>query len=171
MILRSILLALLLGTSLSGFSQHYLKSAGFRMGHTTGISYQKFVERNQAVDLMVSGRHNGLQFNTLYKWYSPAQLDFDDKFFIYYGVGGHVGFERLVPYYLEFQPPLLEFDIRRQSYFTMGVDVILGIEYRMLIAPLTISFDVKPYFNYIGFEHLDGKFWDSALSVKYVFNQ
>ena len=120
--------------------QHYLKSAGFRLGHTTGISYQKFVQKEQAVDLMVSGRHNGLQFNTLYKWYSPTHFDFDGNFVFYYGLGGHFGFERFVPYNLEFNQPFPEFNLRRKSYFTMGVDVVFGIEYRMLLAPAYFEF-------------------------------
>ena len=164
-------LTVLMGLAISANSQHYLKSAGFRLGHTTGISFQKFVAKHQAVDLMVSGRHNGLQFNTLYKWHSPTEFNMEGNFVLYYGLGGHFGFERLIPYNLEFQQPFPEYDLKRKSYFTMGVDVVVGIEYRMMIAPITLSFDVKPYFNYIGFKELNGHFWDSALSIKYVFNQ
>ncbi len=167
---RLILLLFCLGITGLGYSQHYLKSAGFRLGHTPGITYQKFVERTQAVELMVSGRHGGVQFNTLYKWHTPARFDFDDKFVLYYGVGGHFGFERFFNFNLEFNQPYPEYNLRRQSFFTMGVDVIFGIEYRMLVAPLTIGFDIKPYINYIGFQSLDGRFWDSAITIKYVFN-
>jgi len=167
---RLALLSACLCISFSVMSQHYLRSAGLRMGHTSGITYKKFVEKEQAVELMVSGRHNGMQFNTTYQWHSPANFSFDNNFVVYYGIGGHVGFERLVPYNLEFQQPFPELDLRRRTYYTMGVDVVCGIEYRMLVAPLTISLEVKPYLNYIGFQALDGKFWDSAISVKYVFN-
>lgn len=166
---RWFLLLALISICSIGMSQHYLKSAGLRLGHTSGITFKKFVEKDQAVELMVSGRHNGLQFNTIYQWYSPASFDFDDNFVIYYGVGAHMGFERLYPNNLEFQQPFQEWDIRRRTYYAMGVDVIIGLEYRMLIAPLTVSLDVKPYLNYIGFSTVHGKFWDTALSVKYVF--
>ena len=169
---KYVMVLLLLSISTLGVSQHYLKSAGLRLGHTSGVTYKQFVHKEQAFELMVSGRHNGLQFNAMYQWYSPTQFEFDGNFVLYYGIGAHTGFERLHPYNLEFnEEPFPEFDIRRRTYYTMGVDVIVGIEYRMLIAPLTISFDVKPYLNYIGFQSLDGRFWDSALSVKYVFNQ
>lgn len=163
-------LLLLFGIWTGVSAQQYLKSAGLRMGHTPGISFQKFVKENQAFDLMVSGRHKGIQFNAMYKWHSPAQFDFTDQVVLYYGIGGHFGIERFFPHTLEYERTIPELYLNRRSYFSMGADIVVGFEYRMLVAPLTLSFDVKPYINYIGFRELDGHFWDSAISIKYVFN-
>ena len=51
----------------------------------------------------------------------------------------------------------------------MGIDGIIGIEYRFLTAPITIGLDMKPYFSFIGFRYVETQFWDTSLSVKYVF--
>ena len=56
-----------------------------------------------------------------------------------------------------------------KSYFTVGADAIIGIEYRWLSVPCTIGFDVKPYFNFIGLRYTQYRFWDSAVTFKYVF--
>ncbi len=159
--------------SITGYSQYYLKSAGLRMGPTTAITYREFIEKDQAYELMISGRNAGLQLTAQYELFTPANISFDDNFVLYYGVGGHLGFERLYPYDLGIVPlnaNTADIAYDKKTYLGMGVDALVGIEYRMLIAPLTISLDIKPYFTYLGFRYLQGRFWDTSLSIKYVFN-
>ena len=63
----------------------------------------------------------------------------------------------------------LEFDFEDKNYFVMGFDIMVGVEYRYLSAPLTIAFEIKPYFNFIGMRYTQSQFWDAGLSVKYLF--
>ena len=51
----------------------------------------------------------------------------------------------------------------------MGIDGIIGIEYRMLSVPITLSLDLKPYLNYIGMRKVKADFWDASIAIKYVF--
>lgn len=151
-----------------GFGQQYKQSAGVRLGHTSGFTYKKFIVGEQAVELLLSGRRDGIQFSTLYKWHEPLELSFNENFYFYYGMGAHVGYER----YDGLNKVLVatdDFIFERQTYFVIGADAIVGLEYRWLSLPITVGFDVKPYFNYIGFRHMDANFWDASISFKYIF--
>ncbi|MDH5597595.1 MAG: hypothetical protein OEY34_00640 [Cyclobacteriaceae bacterium] len=150
-------------------AQNYIQAIGLRMGGTGGIAYKHFIDRTQALEAILSSRNNGIQINGLVEKYMPANFNFDDNFFFYYGIGGHFGLERFYPYEFYSVMPWPDVNYRRESYFTMGVDLIGGIEYKMLVAPLTIGLEVKPFLNYVGFRHLDAVVWDTALSVKYTF--
>ncbi len=150
--------------------QGYEHSAGLRLGGTSALTYKDFVEENQSIELLLSGRRDGLQLTTIYNFHKPMELEFNENFFLYYGVGAHIGYEdygNLDKVLTSVEPPQFVFD--RKTYFVMGADAQLGVEYRWFSVPATISFDLKPYFTFIGMRYTDGRFWDSAISFKYIF--
>lgn len=160
----------LLASFIAGAQQLYEKSGGIRLGHTSGLTYKKFVTEDEAVDLMLSGRNEGMQLTVLYQFHEPMEFSFNDRFYLHYGIGGHVGYEK----FNDISKVLSnaagdEFIFEEKSFFAMGVDASLGIEYRWLEIPATFGFDIKPYFNFIGMRHTRAKFWDAAISFKYVF--
>lgn len=151
-------------------AQSYDQSAGVRLGHTSGFTYKKFIEDEKAFEFLLSGRRNGLQVTGYYINHLPVDLSFNDRFYFYYGLGAHIGTERYFGYRKELDPT----DPRKFSYlgtnfFTMGIDGVLGAEYRIPSLPVTVALDVKPYFNYIGLRYTHIVFWDTAFSVKYIF--
>lgn len=154
-------------------AQSYEHSAGVRLGHTSGLTYKKFLVEEQAIELLLSGRNEGVQLTVNYIKHNQMEFAFDQNFYVYYGVGAHIGMERfdnlektIVP-----QPDgsLGTFVFEDQNYFAMGIDGILGLEYRWLSVPVTLSFDIKPYFNFIGMRYTETRFWDAGFSFKYVF--
>ncbi len=166
--IKGILLFSMLPLCLLG--QGVERAAGVRLGHTSGVTYKKFIGENEAFELLLSGRNEGTQFTALYEFHKPLEVSFDDNFYFFYGIGGHLGFEQyndLNKVLVSEDPP--EFVFEDKSYFVMGFDIVAGVEYRYLSAPLTIGFEVKPYFNFIGFRHTKSHFWDAAISLKYVF--
>lgn len=169
--MRFILTASLLFAMLFSYSQQlYEKSAGIRLGYTSGLTFKSFLTENEAVEFILSGRNDGMQFTGIYQFHEPMEFSFNDKFYLHYGVGGHIGYEKF-----DNLAKVLtnstgdEFAFEEKSFFTMGVDASLGLEYRALEVPATIGFDVKPIFNFIGMRHTQGRFWDAAISFKYVF--
>lgn len=161
---------LLLCSSNWVMAQQYEQSAGVRLGHTSGLTFKKFVAGEEAVEFLLSGRKNGLQLMGMYVFHQPMEFSFNENFYAYYGVGGHLGYEQygnLSKTLVSVDPP--DFVFEKKSYFVMGVDAVLGIEYRWLSVPITLAFDVKPYFSFIGMRHTNATFWDSALSFKYIF--
>ena len=150
--------------------QLYEKSAGVRLGHTSGVTYKKFFTEDEAIDLMLSGRNDGMQFTAVYQFHQPMDLAFNDRFYLHYGIGGHLGYEKFdnLAKVLS-NAEGTEFIFEERSFYVMGVDVNLGVEYRWLEVPVTFGFDLKPYFNFIGMRHSQTRFWDAAISLKYVF--
>ncbi|MEQ6168043.1 MULTISPECIES: hypothetical protein [unclassified Ekhidna] len=154
----------------SAAQQLYEKSGGVRLGHTSGITFKKFVTEDEAVEMILSGRNEGMQYTATYLFHQPMEFSFNDRFYLHYGIGGHVGYEK----FDDISKTLSnaagdEFIYESKSFFTMGVDASLGIEYRWLEVPATFGFDIKPYFNFIGMRHTKARFWDAAISFKYVF--
>lgn len=154
----------------SAAQQLYEKSGGIRLGHTSGLTYKKFVTEDEAVEMILSGRNEGMQYTALYLFHQPMEFSFNDRFYLHYGIGGHVGYEK----FDDISKTLSnaagdEFIYESKSFYTMGVDASLGIEYRWLEIPATFGFDIKPYFNFIGMRHTKARFWDAAISFKYVF--
>ena len=98
------------------------------------------------------------------------EVAFNESFYFYYGVGGHIGYERFddLRKVLISETPL-EFAYEERGYFAMGVDGIIGVEYRYLVVPMTIAFEVKPYLNFIGMRYTKSTFWDAGFSFKYIF--
>lgn len=170
--LHTTLLIFFCGTTLSpATAQYYEQSAGVRLGGSYGLTYKKFFNEFEAVEFLFGGRQDGLQLTTMYMFNKPLNLSRNETFFLYYGGGGHLGYEKYPTktLYNFTSPPFREYYFENQSYFSMGIDGIIGAEYRFLTAPLTIGLDVKPFFTFIGFRFTRTDFWDTSLSVKYVF--
>jgi hypothetical protein len=55
----------------------------------------------------------------------------------------------------------------RQAGMAIGVDGILGLDYKIKGAPLNLSFDWQPSFNLIGYNYFEGG-W-GGLAVRYTF--
>ena len=169
--IRILLPVCLLLTCLSLMAQPtYDRSAGVRLGVTSGMTYKRFVAPGESLELILSGRKEGIQLTTLYEFHEPMELSFNENFYAFYGVGGHLGYENYdnLSKTIISQDPA-QFMYESKSYFVIGADAIVGIEYRWLTVPCTIGFDVKPYFNFIGLRYARYRFWDSAVTIKYVF--
>lgn len=149
-------------------AQFYRNSSGVRLGYTSALTYKHFLNEEQAVEFMASGRGDGFQLTTTYQFNQPLEVTFNDNFYLYYGVGAHIGYERKGERRLA-DPLSTEYDIKRKAFFAMGVDTILGIEYRWLSVPVTVGLDVKPYLDFVGMRYTNLRFWDTALTIKYVF--
>ena len=55
----------------------------------------------------------------------------------------------------------------RNSGLAIGVDGVLGLDYKIKGAPLNLSFDWQPSFNFIGYSYFEGG-W-GGLGVRYTF--
>ncbi len=151
-------------------AQEYEQSAGVRLGHSAGLTYKKFIKDEHAFEFMVTGRNSGVQATGLYVHHKPLQFSFNDQFYLYYGAGAHLGYEKYFGYRKVLDPGSPnEFFYTNKSFFAMGIDGLIGLEYRILSVPMTASFDLKPYFNFFGMRYTATRFWDAAFTVKYIF--
>ena len=169
--LQLILIMLCIGLFLApANAQYYEQSAGIRLGGSYGLTYKKFFNELDAFEFLLGGREDGIHLTGTYQFNKPLNLSRNETFFLYYGAGGHIGYEKYsTKTLINSQPPESQFVYENRSYFSMGVDAIVGLEYRLLTAPITIGLDMKPYLSCIGFRYTRTDFWDTSLSVKYVF--
>ena len=49
-------------------AQFYDNSLGLRLGTTSAMTYKRFITKEQALELLVSGRKDGFQLTTLYEF-------------------------------------------------------------------------------------------------------
>ncbi len=175
--MRKFYLLLVLGFMSSVGLAQYDKSVGLRLGSSSGVTFKKFVHAEEAVELLLSGRNDGLQVTGLYQFHKPTDWNISDRIYLNYGVGGHFGYEKRNQFSVFIDPFNIpppnsfntEIGIRNRHQFAMGIDAIIGLEYRWLSVPMTIGLDLKPYFDFIGMRTTRLRFWDSALSFKYIF--
>ncbi len=169
-IISSIFIGLL---SQAGFAQNIESMAGLRLGGTTAITYKKMFSNLEAFEVMMSGRENGIQLTGLYEKHRPMAFSLGENFYGYYGFGGHIGYVQSEPVLLrsdssgQYQYRLL--DIRRKTFFTMGVDAIAGIEYHIYSVPMAFALDFKPAIELVGMRYLRSRVFDFGVSAKYIF--
>ena len=152
---------------ISAKAQMYKHSVGVRAGYSHTVTLKYFYNDQEAVELMAGERNGGLQITGLYQFNRPMKLAITDMLYAYYGAGIHVGYE-LFPVAND-NTAVNNIFTNNQPLFVMGVNTILGVEYRWLAIPITIGLDVKPYFQMVDMRYGDTKFWDVGASVKYVF--
>ena len=155
-------------------AQYYSNSMGLRYGHTSAITYKRFFNKVGALELMASGKNRGFQAGAIYQFHKPMPIGFNENFYAYYGIGGHFGYEVRKELVLQ-QPvnpgsnPDPDFERKDRTQLALGIDPILGFEYRWLAVPITISVDIKPYFQMLGMRFAETRFWDVGVALKYVF--
>ena len=155
-------------------AQYYRNAVGIRAGGSAGVTYKSFYTESMAYKIMASARNGGVQATGLYENYIPTKLS--HNLFFYYGGGVHVGFER----YEGNRGRIIEFNTNNSNvfntntnnfnppkYFSMGIDAIVGLEYRFT-APVTIGFDVKPRFSFLGMRFTRFEFWDASLTFSFL---
>lgn len=166
-ILLSILLFLLLLAGVKG--QAYKHAISGRLGLSSGITYQYQVDEFRGYKGMMSFRDGGVQLTGLLESSRPLYLNFTDRMYYYTGLGAHVGFTRFQPKRGFFTNPF-NFD-KNSGHFApvIGLDAIIGIEYRLPRAPIAFCLDAKPFFELFGQNIFRLSLFDIGLSMKFTF--
>ncbi|MCX6208128.1 MAG: hypothetical protein NTZ59_01170 [Bacteroidetes bacterium] len=131
------------------------KAIGFKF-YPGGITYKTFVKSNRAIEGVGYIWQYGIRVTGLYEFY--GDIDGVDGLKWYAGLGAHIGFwndewKKNYP--------------SRQTGVAIGVDGVLGIDYKIANAPLNLSLDWQPSFNLIGYNYLEGG-W-GGLGIRYTF--
>lgn len=151
-----IVVIIVAGMAVSASAQDYRTAIGVRAGYPAGITLKHFMSGKTAFEGLFTTRWGGLAVTGLFEAHAQA---FDvGNLNWYYGFGAHVGF----------------FDANRNRYWgddgrdytVVGVDGILGIEYRFTEIPIVLGVDWKPSFDILGYTDFYGD--GIALSVRFV---
>lgn len=153
--------ALLMGFGLVDESkaQTYATGVGLRAGVSNGLTVKHFIQSDVALEGIIHSRWRGLILTGLYEVHENIREVRGLRWF--YGGGAHLGSWNSgnIP------PPWADSNYRGSTI--VGIDGIIGLDFKFEDAPINLSLDYKPAFNIIN----GGGFWgdELALSIRFTF--
>lgn len=146
-------------------SSTYKNAIGVRGGETSGITFKHMYSNSNAVECILSFWPYTIGVTGLFEKninMNAPGLNF------YFGAGGHVnmGSARYRAYYLHGRGEYVY--VKRASELAMGVDGIVGFEYKFKPIPLAISADVKPYLEVSSYGYVYSTL-DPGIGIKLTF--
>ncbi|MFO7823744.1 MAG: hypothetical protein R6V72_07370 [Cyclobacterium sp.] len=156
-----VVFALLMGLSLINESkaQTYATGIGLRAGVSNGLTVKHFIQSDVALEGILHTRWRGLVITGLYEVHKNIREVRGLRWF--YGGGAHIGS------WNSGNPPPPWADSGYRGSTIVGIDGIIGLDYKFEDAPINLSLDYKPAFNIIN----GGGFWgdEVALSIRFTF--
>lgn len=149
----------------SSFNQSDYKNAvGLRAGETSGITYKHFFNQGNAFEGIFSVWPYTFGITGLYEKHLSTK---NTGLNWYYGAGGHLnmGTARYRAYYIYKGDYVY---VRRSSPIALGIDGILGLEYKFKPVPIAISADIKPYVETSNYGNLYMAI-DPGIGIKLTF--
>ncbi|PPK85150.1 hypothetical protein CLV84_2042 [Neolewinella xylanilytica] len=141
-------------------AQQYDRAVGLRFGYPLSVSYKKFINYTDAVELYAGWRgwrrYRAFSLNGAYQ----IHRDFPDVRGLQWYYGGGAGVQ------------LWSYDNYERGSATVSLSGYLGLEYLIPDVPLTISVDWRPTI-YLGTQRDDGfhnlSVSSGAVAVRYLF--
>lgn len=137
-------------------AQNYETSVGLRAGFYNGVTFKHFLSEKAAFEGILSSRWRGFRLTGLYEVHNSAFNEEGLQW--YYGGGAHIS---------SWNGRNVNWINDNENYLVIGLDIILGLEYKFSDAPINISLDWKPAINLIGYSSFVGD--GGALSIRYCF--
>ncbi len=153
-------LILLLTLSTLSYAQQYDRAIGVRFGYPLSVSYKKFINSTDAIELYAGWRgwrrYRAFSLNGAYQ----IHRDFPDVRGLQWYYGGGAGLQ------------LWDYDFYDSGSATVSLSGYLGLEYLIPDLPLTISVDWRPTI-YLGTQRDDNfhnlSIPSGAVAVRYIF--
>jgi hypothetical protein len=132
----------------------YRTALGFKF-YPGAITIKHFTQNNRAIEGLGYFWNYGFRFTGLYELHFDINGAPGLKWYV--GPGAHIGFwndewKRRYP--------------SRENGVAMGLDGVLGLDYKINNAPLNLSLDWQPSFNIIGYTYFSS--W-GGLGIRYTF--
>lgn len=139
-------------------------SVGLRIGPYYGITLKHSYKANRAVEGIFMTRRGGASITGLYEVMTPALGV--DNLQAFVGIGAHLNLFRYRNRAYWDWDEEDDVPIRSEDHITIGVDMILGLDYTFDQLPLAIGLDWKPALNLIGDYGLSVNQY--ALSMRFI---
>jgi hypothetical protein len=139
----------------SNLGTDYQTSLGIKV-YPGAISVKHFIQPKVALEGLGYMSSNGFRLTGLYELHD--HLGDIEGLKWYLGGGAHIG---IWSDNWKNQYPT------RNAGMAIGVDGVIGVDYKVKGAPLNLSFDWQPSFNLIGYNYFEGG-W-GGLGVRYTF--
>jgi len=133
----------------------YTTALGVKV-YPTGITIKSFVQPNKALEGIAYFYNYGFRATGLYEIH--GDIEGVDGLKWYVGPGAHIGFWNDT--WKDKYPD-------RNNGVAIGVDGVLGLDYKINGIPLNLSLDWQPSFNFVGYNYFEGG-W-GGLGIRYTF--
>lgn len=148
-------LLLAAGAEAQSMGSDYKTALGVKL-YPGAVTVKHFTGKGKAIEGLGYISSDGFRLTGLYELHFP--LGSVDGLQWYIGGGAHLGiwsdnWKNKYP--------------ARDGGVALGVDGVLGLDYKIQGAPLNLSFDWQPSFNVIGYNYFEGG-W-GGLAVRYTF--
>lgn len=130
-------------------SSNYKTALGVKF-YPSGVTLKHFVKEGQALDFIGYFWQRGTRITGLYEFHQNINSTGNFKWYI--GPGAHVGFYSNKYY---------------DGGVSIGIDGVLGLDYKFKAAPINLSLDWQPSFEFGDYDGFQGG-W-GGLAVRYTF--
>ncbi len=130
-------------------SSSYTTALGVKVWDGGGISLKHFFNDRNAGELIAYFYNHGIRFTGLYEIHGPIEGVSGLKWYI--GPGAHIGF----------------YNTKHGDGAFIGIDGVLGLDYKFNGAPINISLDWQPSFEFGDNRGFVGS-W-GGLGIRYTF--
>ena len=136
------------------FTTGYKKAIGVKM-YPSAISYKSFMTNTKAIEVLGYFTLDGFRTTIMIEKYSPFANT--EQLSWYIGYGGHLGI---------WSEEWKKNNPTHKAGIALGVDGIIGLDYKIKNAPLNLSIDWQPSFNVVGSSYFESG-W-AGLGIRYT---
>ena len=139
----------------SGSGSKYQSALGVKI-YPAAISYKHFLKDTKAIEGLGYLSSDGFRLTGLYELHFPMETAEGLQWYV--GAGAHVG---------AWSSEWKDKHPGENESVAIGVDGVLGLDYKIKSVPLNLSLDWQPSFNFIGYNYFEGG-W-GGLAIRYTF--
>lgn len=122
--------------ALAATAQPYNKAIGIKFPVGTGITYKRFISPKSALEFQALAARENFMVDGLYEFHFPFEKATGLSWYV--GPGVHAGFYKSA------------YQKTYSSNFDLGIDNVLGLDYKFNGLPLNMSLDWQPTFSFTG---------------------
>ncbi len=132
----------------------YKSSLGVKVSSGVAASYKTFVTEKNALEAQSTFFKQGMRLVGLYEFHFYT-IEGAPGLAWYIGPGAHVGFWKR------------NYREKYNSTADIGIDGVLGLDYRIPKSPINLSLDWQPSFSILGNAGLSPQF--GGIAIRYIF--
>ena len=158
--MKKLILLISVCASFSAFAQtdnaaSYKSALGVKVSASVAASYKTFVTSKNALEVQSTFFKQGVRLVGLYEFHSFSFAGAPGLGW-YAGPGAHVGFWKK------------NYRDKYNSTADIGLDGVLGLDYRIKNAPINLSLDWQPSLSLVGNAGLSPQF--GGLAIRYILD-
>ena len=162
---KFILLFTLFLSAILSDAQGFKHAIGIRGGISSGFEYRFYTDDSNSYKFLLGTRNHGVQLHALKEFHRYDLFDFSEQLVFFYGAGIHAGYESWDE--VHYLNNTRWYDSR--TALIAGLDGLAGVEYVFYEVPVSVGFEVKPFFDVFGKNSFRIQPFDFAFTIKYLF--